>query len=126
MALSFLNKRAQDKEMNFVDHLEGLRWHIVRSLIAVLIGAIASICLHGFLFRYDNHGALRPDFISYEGLCRFSHWAHLGDSLCVPVAHLELQSTTFGSQFMSSISIAFISGFIMAFPYIFWEFWQIY
>lgn len=124
MALSFLNKRAQDKEMNFVDHLEELRWHIVRSLIAVLIGAIAVFMYMDFFFDTIIMGPLRPDFISYQGLCRFSHWAHLGDSLCVPVAHLELQSTTFGSQFMSSISIAFISGFIMAFPYVFWEFWR--
>ncbi|MBO9571732.1 MAG: twin-arginine translocase subunit TatC [Chitinophagaceae bacterium] len=124
MALSFLNKRAQDKEMNFVDHLEELRWHIVRSLIAVLIAAIVIFVNMNFFFDTIIMGPLRPDFVSYEGLCRFSHWAGLGDSLCVPAAHLELQSTTFGSQFMSSITIAFVSGFIIAFPYIFWEFWR--
>jgi sec-independent protein translocase protein TatC len=124
MALSFLNKRAQDKEMNFVDHLEELRWHIVRSLIAVLIVSIVIFIYIDPFFDTVIMGPLRPDFISYVGLCQFSHWAHLGDSLCIPVTHNELQSTTFGSQFMASISIAFISGFIVAFPYVFWEFWR--
>jgi sec-independent protein translocase protein TatC len=69
-------------------------------------------------------GPIRPDFISYDALCRFSHWAGLGDSLCVPPVHATLQANTFGSQFMTSISVAFVSGFIIAFPYIFWEFWR--
>lgn len=124
MTLSFLNKRAQDKEMSFVDHLEELRWHIVRSLIAILIIAIVVFVKMDFFFDKVIMGPLRPDFISYDALCRFSHWIGAGDSLCVPITNTKLQATTFGSQFISSISIAFVSGFIIAFPYIFWEFWQ--
>ncbi len=124
MALPFLNKRAQDKEMSFIDHLEELRWHIVRSLVAVLVGAIVVFVKMDFFFDTVIMGPLRPDFISYEGLCKFSHWVGVGDSLCIPVAALELQATTFGSQFISSISIAFVTGFIIAFPYVFWEFWR--
>lgn len=124
MALSFLNKRAQDKEMSFVDHLEELRWHIVRSLIVILIIAIVIFVKMDFFFDKIILGPLRPDFISYDALCRFSHWIGAGDSLCVPTTNTKLQATTFGSQFISSISIAFVSGFIIAFPYVFWEFWR--
>lgn len=124
MALSFLNKRSKDKEMSFVDHLEELRWHIMRSLIAVLIIAIVIFMYMDVYFDTVIMGPLRPDFVSYDALCRFSRWAGLGDSLCVPVSNTKLQATTFGSQFISSISIAFVSGFIIAFPYIFWEFWR--
>lgn len=125
MALSFLNKRSQDKEMSFVDHLEELRWHIVRCLIAILVIAIAIFVNMDFFFDTVIMGPIRPNFISYEALCRFSHWVGFGDSLCVPTLQgMTLQSTTFGSQFISSISIAFVSGFIIAFPYIFWEFWR--
>jgi sec-independent protein translocase protein TatC len=124
MALSFLNKRSQDREMSFVDHLEELRWHIVRSLIAILIIAIVIFMNMDAFFDTVIMGPLRPDFISYDALCRFSRWSGLGDSLCVPVSNTKLQATTFGSQFISSISIAFVSGFIIAFPYIFWEFWR--
>lgn len=110
--------------MSFVDHLEELRWHIVRSLIAVLVVAIVIFVYMDTYFDTVILGPLRPDFVSYEALCRFSRWAGLGDSLCVPVANTKLQATTFGSQFISSISIAFVSGFIIAFPYVFWEFWK--
>lgn len=110
--------------MSFVDHLEELRWHIVRSLLAVLVVAIVIFLKMDWFFDTIILGPIRPDFVSYNQLCRFSHWAGLGDSLCVPITQTKLQATTFGSQFISSISIAFVSGFIIAFPYVFWEFWR--
>ncbi|MBA4166317.1 MAG: twin-arginine translocase subunit TatC [Chitinophagaceae bacterium] len=124
MALSFLNRRSQEREMSFIDHLEELRWHIVRSLLAIIVIAIVIFVKMDWYFDTIIMGPIRPDFISYTGLCRFSHWIGAGDSLCVPITNTRLQSTTFGSQFISSISIAFVSGFIIAFPYIFWEFWR--
>jgi sec-independent protein translocase protein TatC len=41
--LDFFNKRKKEEqgEMSFIDHLEELRWHVIRAVIAVLIGAIA-------------------------------------------------------------------------------------
>lgn len=110
--------------MSFVDHLEELRWHIVRSLLAILVIAIVIFVNMDVFFDTVIMGPIRPDFISYEALCRFSEWAGLGDALCVPVTQTKLQATTFGSQFISSISIAFVSGFIIGFPYVFWEFWR--
>lgn len=110
--------------MTFVDHLEELRWHIVRSLIAVLAVAIVIFINMDVYFDTVIMGPIRPDFVSYDALCRFSHWAGLGDSLCVPTVQARLQATTFGSQFISSISIAFMSGLIISFPYVFWEFWR--
>src|SRR5690606_2394045 len=99
------------------------RWHIVRSLIAVLVIAIVVFVKMDVFFDTVIMGPLREDFISYDALCRLSHWLGVGDTLCLPSAHTQLQATTFGSQFVSSISIAFVSGFIIAFPYVFWEFW---
>jgi sec-independent protein translocase protein TatC len=124
MALSFLNKRSQDREMSFVDHLEELRWHIVRSLLAILVIAIVIFVKMDVFFDTVIMGPIRPDFVSYDALCRFSKWVGMGDSLCMPTVNTKLQATTFGSQFISSISIAFVSGFIIAFPYVFWEFWR--
>lgn len=124
MALSFFNKRGQDREMTFIDHLEELRWHILRSLLAILAAAILIFVYIDWIYDHVITGPLQPDFISYISLCRFSHWAGMGDSLCLPPAKVELQAITFGAQFMSSISIAFTGGFIAAFPYVFWEFWK--
>lgn len=125
MALSFLKKRnAENQEMSFIDHLEELRWHIVRSLIAIIVIAILLFINMDWFFDTIIMGPIRPDFVSYTRLCDFSHWLGAGDALCLPPVEAELQATTFGSQFISSITIAFMGGFIVGFPYIFWEFWR--
>ena len=110
--------------MTFIDHLEELRWHIVRSLIAIIVVAILIFMNMDWFFDTVILGPIRPDFVSYTGLCRFSQWAGMGDALCMPPVQSKLQATTFGSQFISSITIAFVAGFICAFPYIFWEIWK--
>lgn len=121
--LNRLNKEGQE-EMTFIDHLEALRWHIMRSLLAILIIGIFLFLNIDFVFERVIAGPLQNDFISYRALCDFSHWLRLGDALCMPAINVKLQTTTFSSQFMSSITIAFMGGFIVAFPYIFWEFWS--
>lgn len=110
--------------MTFVDHLEALRWHIVRSLIAIIIFAIVIFIKIDWVFDRIVAGPLQNDFISYLSFCRLSHLLHLGDALCMPAMNVKMQTTEFSSQFMSSITIAFFGGFIAAFPYVFWEFWR--
>lgn len=111
-------------EMTFIDHLEALRAHIVRSIIAILLIAIIIFIFRDWVFDNIITGPINPDFISYKALCNFSHWLGIGDVLCMPPVKVEMQTTTFGGQFISSITIAFVGGFIVAFPYIFWEFWR--
>lgn len=128
MALKLLERRTQGvkegAEMSFVDHLEELRWHIVRAVIAVLICAI-------FVFVYIDEvmdiiifGPIEKGFVTYSWLCNFGHKIGVGDSLCLPVPNVQMQTTTFGGQFLSSITIAFMCGLILSFPYVFWEVWR--
>lgn len=124
MPLPFFTKRGVKTEMTFVDHLEELRWHITRSLLAIIIGAIVVFINIDWIFDNIILGPLQKDFFSYTALCRFGHWLNIGESLCLPPPQSELQTTAFGSEFMSSITISFMSGFIIAFPYIFWEIWR--
>ena len=111
--------------MGFVDHLEALRWHVVRSLIAVMIVAVILFLNIDWIFDHVIYGPMRADFVSYTGLCRLSHYLHMGDALCMPPPNVKMQVTAFGSQFMTSISVSFIGGFIVAFPYVFWELWRL-
>lgn len=113
-----------EEEMSFVDHLEALRWHITRSLLAIIVIGIVIFLNIDWIFDYVIAGPLQNDFITYKALCDLSHWLHLGDALCMPPINIKMQTTAFSSQFMSSITIGFMGGFIAAFPYIFWEFWQ--
>ncbi|HXL58554.1 MAG TPA: twin-arginine translocase subunit TatC [Chitinophagaceae bacterium] len=125
MTTGFFDRRSRGRaEMSFVDHLEELRWHIIRSLLAILV--FAAVIFINIKWVFDNiiAGPISPNFVSYRAFCDFSHWLHLGDSLCLPPLSINMQTTTFGGQFFGSFSIAFVGGLIAAFPYIFWEFWR--
>lgn len=111
-------------EMSFMDHLEELRVHIIRSVLAILVCAIVIFIYRDWIFDNIITGPINPNFISYTALCKFSHWAHLGNALCMPPVKVDMQTTTFGGQFLSSITMAFVGGIIIAFPYIFWELWR--
>src|SRR5882757_1727432 len=125
MALNLFNRKLGEEEMSFVDHLEALRWHIVRSAFAIVIVAIAIFAKIDWIFQKVISGPIRNDFISYVGLCSLGRKLHMGDALCLQsVKGLQLQTTQFSSQFISSINIAVIGGFIVAFPYVFWELWR--
>lgn len=126
MALPFFNKRGTKAEMNFVDHLEELRWHIIRSLLAVLIGAIVIFIYIDWVYDMIIMGPVRNDFISYRLFCQLSHALRLGDTLCMPPVPKDLKflGDTVSGPFMSAIQIGLIGGFVFAFPYVFWEFWR--
>lgn len=127
MALSIFNRRKEDgvTEMTFIDHLDALRWHIMRSLIAVLAVSIAIFINIDWVFDRIIMGPVSADFITYTGFCRLGHWLHMGDSLCMPYPeNFKLQGNTVSGPFMSAFSISFTGGFIFSFPYIFWEFWR--
>jgi sec-independent protein translocase protein TatC len=124
MALFNRNRGGRKSEMTFIDHLEELRTHIIRSVIAILIAAIVIFIYRDWVFDYVVAGPINKDFVTYSALCRFSHWAHMGDALCMPPVSVTMQSTTFGGQFLGSITMALVGGIILAFPFIFWEFWR--
>lgn len=125
--MAFLFSRGNNaitKEMNFIDHLEDLRSHIIKSLIAVLLAAAIVFIYRNWVFDYIITGPINSDFVTYSALCNFSNWLHLGNSLCMAPVKVNMQSTTFSGQFLSSISMAFQGGFLIAFPYVFWQLWQ--
>jgi sec-independent protein translocase protein TatC len=127
MALSFFNRRkreGEESEMTFIEHLEELRWHIVRSVAAILICAIAIFIYIDWIFDNIITGPIHSDFISYRMLCNLSHSLHLGDALCMPPIKVKLLGNTVSGPFMSAVQIGFVGGFIAAFPYIFIEFWR--
>ncbi len=111
-------------EMSFMDHLEALRWHIVRALIVWLVAVIAIFIKIDWIFDHIIYAPAHSSFVTYGMLCDFSHYLHLGDALCMPPVEIPLQGNTISGPFMSAISIAMIGGLILAFPYLFWELWK--
>jgi sec-independent protein translocase protein TatC len=124
--LDFFNKRKKDpaSEMSFIDHLEELRWHLIRSVIAILIGAIAVFIYVSEIVDGVIFAPTRANFISAQWLCKVGHKIGIGDTLCFPEVNAKFLETQMTGQFISSFTVAFVGGFIIAFPYVFWEFWK--
>lgn len=115
----------EDKaEMSFFDHLEDLRWHLVRSAFALV-----AFSIFGFVYTQeilDNviFGPTNADFPSYIALCKLSHWIGMGDKLCITPVKVTFLNYKMVGQIMLQFKLAFMIGFVCAFPYIFWEFWR--
>ncbi len=109
--------------MAFVDHIEELRWHIIRALAVVIIASIVVFFNIERVWDGIIMGPAHPDFISYRVLCKLGQ--KIGtDVLCLQDFNIEFQNTQLSGQFMMSFSTSFMVGFIVAFPYVFWEFWR--
>ncbi len=117
-------ENAEQKEMTFMDHLEALRWHLVRSLIAWMILSICIFIFRDWIFDKIILAPRSINFISYRAMCNFSHFIHIGDALCMPPVNIPLQFTTVNGPFVAALNISMIGGFIVAFPYIFYEIWK--
>jgi len=111
-------------EMTFFDHIEELRWHILRSVIAWLTGAVIIFIYIDWIFDNLILAPTMQGFYTYGALCRLGHFLHLGDSLCMPAVKINLQVTNVNGTFTSALNIATIGGLIVALPYIFWELWR--
>ena len=113
-----------EKEMSFFDHLEELRWHIIRSMVAIVGVAIIIFLCKDFVFNTVLFGPKNPDFLSYQAVCWFSNLVGLGEQMCVTPFDFKLITTELGEQFFMHLQVSFILGFIIAFPYVFWEVWR--
>lgn len=111
-------------EMSFVDHLEALRWHVVRSGIVWILSAIAIFIKIDWVFDKIIFAPAQNGFITYDLLCKLGHKLGVGDSLCMPPMNLQLQGNTISGPFMAAVSISMIGGLIITFPYLFWELWR--
>ncbi|MDR0791745.1 MAG: twin-arginine translocase subunit TatC [Chitinophagaceae bacterium] len=111
-------------EMSFVEHLDVLRAHLFRSVVAVAAGAIIIVVFNNFIVQKILLGPIHADFPTYVYLCKISNYLHLGSKLCMQEITLDMQSNTVTGQFDVYLTVIVIGGFVMAFPYVFWQFWQ--
>jgi sec-independent protein translocase protein TatC len=115
---------SQDKEMSFLDHLEIFRWHLIRSAIAVLFFAIIAFIFKDIVFDVILLGPKDPNFPTYKALCAISQYLGLEDALCLKESPFTLMNITMSGQFSTHVTTSIFAGFIVAFPYVFWEFWR--
>ncbi len=108
--------------MHFLDHLEALRWHLVRSAIAIVVFSLLAFLNPDILFDKIILGAKNTDFWTYRMMCKLSDLLDI--DLCIREIPFSLINIDISGQFTTHIYISFVAGFIMAFPYFIWEVWR--
>lgn len=111
-------------EMSFLEHLEALRWHVMRSVVAILIGAVAAFFAKDFVFDTILLGPKNPDFWTYRTLCDLASRFGLSDLMCIREIPFGLINTSMSGQFTTHMMVSFLTGLVLAFPYIVWEIWR--
>ena len=115
--------KAKKEEMTFLEHLEELRWHLVRSILGVFIGAIAAFIFKDIIFDKIILAPKSADFITNVLLCELGKRTGLLQ-LCINTLPLEIISIKMAGQFSMHIMVSLIVGLIVAFPYVFYQFWD--
>lgn len=113
-----------DKEMGFFDHIEALRWHIMRSVGVIILFTIGAFTQKKLIFDYLLFGPTRADFPTNKLFCWIESNYPFFNGLCIKDAKFTFINTDITGQFMLHIQMAMYVGGIMAFPYIFFELWR--
>jgi sec-independent protein translocase protein TatC len=116
--------KKQINEMSFLDHLEELRWLLVRSTVAILIFATLTFFVSDYIFNVIIFGPTDSNFITYRFFCDLSHQLGFADSICVTEMPFIIQNTNMEGQVNILVWTCITAGFILGFPYILWEIWK--
>jgi sec-independent protein translocase protein TatC len=111
-------------EMTFLQHLEALRWHLIRSALAVVLLGMVAFVSKAFIFDVLLFGPKSPDFITYTFFCAQTRAWGLPEMFCFDAMPFELLNTRMAGQFSIHLWVSMAAGLIAAFPYIVWEFWR--
>lgn len=107
----------QQSQMSFLQHLEELRWRLVRSVIVILVFAVAIWWNMDWIMRNVFMSMLKADFITYDFFCTNFNM------MCVKEIPATVQSRQVGGQFGYALWMSFIGGVVLAFPFIFYQIW---
>ncbi|WP_343485801.1 twin-arginine translocase subunit TatC [Allomuricauda sp. d1] len=115
--------RKDPNEMSFLDHLEELRWHLIRSTLAIVIVAAVAFVMKDLIFGII-FGPKSLDFPTYKFFCNIATYFNIDSEFCGDELPFTIQSRLMAGQFSAHIWTSIWSGFIIAFPYVLWEIWR--
>jgi sec-independent protein translocase protein TatC len=111
------------KEMGFFDHIDELRKHIIRSVVAILVCAVVVFFNKSLLFDTILFGPMHTDFWTYRQMCDLSYYLTGTDEYCVKAMGFVLSNIDMTGQFTQHLFISFVAGFVISFPFVLWQFW---
>lgn len=110
-------------EMTFIEHLEELRWNIIRAVSAILVFTIVAFIYIEEIYNKIILAPSKPDFWTYRMMCKLADFTG-ADGLCINKLDFDLQSREMAGQFTTALLSSVIIGLLFAFPYAFWEIWR--
>ncbi len=114
---------SDNSNMGFLDHLEILRWHIIRAAIAVTVIGLLAFIFKDYVFDNILLAPRHDYFPTYRALCFLGKYFHI-DGLCAKPTPLTIINSTISGQFSTHITIAIYTGLLLGFPYLLWELWR--
>jgi sec-independent protein translocase protein TatC len=116
--------KSLEAEMSFFDHLEVLRWHLIRSAAAILIFTIGAFIYYDFIFDTIILGPKRTTFWTYRMMCDLAERFNLGPDFCIKDIHFDIINTEMAGQFTLQLNSSLLIGLILGFPYLLYEVWR--
>jgi sec-independent protein translocase protein TatC len=115
--------KKKSEEMSFLDHLEELRWRLIRSVLAIFAAAITAFFFKDVIFDHVILAPKNPDFWTAKMFCKLGEMVNT-PGLCINQTPLDIVSMQMAGQFNMHMWVSLIAGLIIAFPYVFYEFWS--
>ncbi|MFO8022625.1 MAG: twin-arginine translocase subunit TatC [Perlabentimonas sp.] len=110
-------------EMGFLDHLEELRWVLVKSVIAILACAVVAFLFSNIIFDNLLLAPKAPGFFTNELLCNLAQRLN-SPTLCINSEPLNIININMAGQFNTHIMVSVYVGIIVSFPIIVYQFWS--
>jgi len=117
------NTETPHKEMSFLDHLEVLRWHLVRSALAVVILGLLGFIFYDIIFDHILFAPKNAGFVTNKLLCELGKWSGFS-SICINSKSFQIININMAGQFSMHIMVSLYAAFVVSFPYIIWELWR--
>ena len=111
-------------EMSFLDHLEELRWLLVRSTLAIIVMSTLVYFVSDYIFDTIIFGPTHPEFVTYRFFCDVSNYLNFAENICITELPFTIQNTSMEGQVNVFVWTCITAGFILSFPFILWELWK--
>ena len=114
-----------EAEMSFFDHLDVLRKHLIRAVIAVAVFTGIAFYFNEEILDKIIFGPKKPDFWTYRMMCKLvEHFPSLGKDMCITKINGEIINTEMAGQFNLQLNVCVMCGIVVGFPYLLWEIWR--
>ena len=124
MALDQLDVDGHESHMTFLEHLEALRWHLMRSIIAIFAGAILAFAYGSYIFDKILLGPTQPSYWTFRKICDLSYYLYNSDRICIEKMEFVVKTMKVQEQFFQHMMISLLGGVVLALPYILYEIYR--